>query len=178
MSLHLSAQASGDAEPRRQGILDDQDHDGAESAARGSLSGGAVVGLLGARGTVLIPGIGPVIAGGLLGSALGGIGGALTGMGVSKPDAEYYAHEFRGGRTPVTVDPGDRRTGAEQIVRDHHALRRRQPPGRLGDGARRRSHREFPQIPATGARGWILRLLSFVSAFAPFSSGRPTPCRK
>ena len=94
--------------------------------ASGSLTGGVVGGLLGALATVLIPGIGPVIAGGLLagivaGGAVGGIGGALTGMGVTKEDAEYYDQEFRGGRTLVTVDPGERRAEAEQIMRDHGA---------------------------------------------------------
>jgi len=101
-----------------------------KGAASGSLTGGVVGGLLGALATVLIPGIGPVIAGGLLagivagavtGGAIGGIGGALTGMGVSKEDAEYYDKEFRGGRTIVTVDPGDRRAEAERIMRDHGA---------------------------------------------------------
>ena len=99
-------------------------------AASGSLTGGVVGGLLGALATVLIPGIGPVIAGGLLagivagavaGGVVGGIGGALTGMGVTKEDAEYYDQEFRGGRTLVTVDPGDRRAEAEQIMRGHGA---------------------------------------------------------
>jgi TM2 domain-containing membrane protein YozV len=99
-------------------------------AASGSLTGGVVGGLLGALATVLIPGIGPVIAGGLLagivagavtGGAIGGIGGALTGMGVPKEDAEYYDKEFRGGRTIVTVNADGRRTEAEMILRDHGA---------------------------------------------------------
>lgn len=99
-------------------------------ASSGSLTGGVLGGLLGALATVLIPGIGPVIAGGLLagivagavtGGAIGGIGGALTGMGVEKQDAEYYDQEFRGGRTLVTVEPGDRRAEAVQILRDHGA---------------------------------------------------------
>jgi CBS domain-containing protein len=42
-------------------------------------------------------------------------------MGVMKEDAEYYDQEFRGGRTLVTVDPGDRRAEAEKIMRDHGA---------------------------------------------------------
>lgn len=101
-----------------------------KGAASGSITGGVVGGLLGALATALIPGIGPVIAGGLLagivagavtGGAIGGIGGALTGMGVSKEDAEYYDKEFRGGRTLVTVDAGDRRADAERIMRDHGA---------------------------------------------------------
>ena len=101
-----------------------------KGAAGGSLTGGVVGGVLGALATVLIPGIGPVLAGGLLagivagavtGGAIGGIGGALTGMGVPKQDADYYEKEFRGGRTLVAVDAGDRRTEAEQIMLDHGA---------------------------------------------------------
>ncbi|HEY8815854.1 MAG TPA: hypothetical protein VIP57_12220 [Candidatus Dormibacteraeota bacterium] len=101
-----------------------------KGAASGSLTGGAVGGLLGALAAVLIPGIGPVIAGGLLagivagavaGGTIGGVGGALTGLGVPKEDAEYYDKEFRGGRTLVTVDAGDRRMEAEKIMREHGA---------------------------------------------------------
>jgi len=101
-----------------------------KGAAGGSVTGGVVGGLLGALATALIPGIGPVIAGGLLagivagavaGGTIGGIGGALTGMGVAKEDAEYYDREFRGGRTLVTVDAGDRRAEAETIMREHGA---------------------------------------------------------
>lgn len=123
------------------------DHAGGalKGAARGSLSGGAVGGLLGALAAVLIPGIGPVIAGGLLagivagavaGGAVGGIGGALTGMGVSKQDAEYYDQEFRGGRTLVTVEPGDRRAEAEQIMRDHGAYDAANRPAVAGTNPR------------------------------------------
>ena len=113
-------------------VKDGAEHAGGalKGAAGGSLTGGVVGGLLGALATVLIPGIGPVIAGGLLagivagavtGGAIGGVGGALTGLGVSKEDAEYYDKEFRGGRTIVTVDAGDRRTEAEMIMREHGA---------------------------------------------------------
>jgi hypothetical protein len=62
-----------------------------------------------------------IVAGAVTGGTIGGIGGALTGMGVSKEDAEYYDREFRGGRTLVTVDAGDRRAEAETIMRDHGA---------------------------------------------------------
>ena len=101
-----------------------------KGAASGSVTGGVVGGVLGALATALIPGIGPVIAGGLLagvvagavaGGAIGGIAGALRGLGVSKEDADYYEQEFRGGRTLVTVDPGDRRAEAETIMREHGA---------------------------------------------------------
>jgi len=55
------------------------------------------------------------------GGAIGGLTGALTGMGVSKEDAAYYDQEFRSGRTLVTVDAGDRRAEAEAIMREHGA---------------------------------------------------------
>jgi hypothetical protein len=42
-------------------------------------------------------------------------------MGVSKVGAEYYDEEFRSGRTLVTVDAGDRRAEAEEIMRTHGA---------------------------------------------------------
>jgi hypothetical protein len=113
-------------------VKEGADHAGGalKGAAGGSLTGGVVGGLLGALATALIPGIGPVIAGGLLagivagavtGGAIGGVGGALTGLGVSKEDAAYYDREFRGGRTIVTVDAGDRRAEAEVILREHGA---------------------------------------------------------
>jgi TM2 domain-containing membrane protein YozV len=124
---HIGFAGHGDPVSKEAG-----DHAGGalKGAASGSLTGGVVGGLLGALATVLIPGIGPVIAGGMLagivagavaGGTVGGIGGALTGMGVSKEDAAYYDKEFRGGRTLVTVDAGDRRMEAEKIMREHGA---------------------------------------------------------
>jgi TM2 domain-containing membrane protein YozV len=124
---------AGHGEPTAQGAArEGADHAGGalKGAAGGSVTGGVVGGILGALATALIPGIGPVIAGGLLagvvagavaGGAIGGLTGALTGMGVSKEDAEYYEQEFRGGRTLVTVDAGNRRAEAEAIMREHGA---------------------------------------------------------
>ena len=95
-------------------------------ASRGSLTGGAVGGILGALAALLIPGIGPIIAGGMLagivggavaGGAVGGLGGALTGMDVPAEDATYYEREVGRGRSLVTVRPGDRRTEAIEILR-------------------------------------------------------------
>ena len=94
-------------------------------------------GLLVGIGALAIPGIGPVVAGGALatafgmgggtavagagiGAAAGGIVGALTSLGFSKDEAEYYDTGVREGRTLVTVHDDDGRaegifdeTGAE-----------------------------------------------------------------
>jgi hypothetical protein len=92
--------------------------------AAGGLGTGAVVGgIIGAAAALLIPGVGPVLAGGILapilgvgvtatgvaaagavaGAAAGGLIGALSGMGIPEEDARYYQGEFESGRTIVTV---------------------------------------------------------------------------
>ena len=95
-------------------------------ASRGSLTGGAVGGILGALAALIIPGIGPVIAGGMLagivagavaGGTVGGLAGLLHGMGVPDHEAAYYEGEFKGGKTIVTVNAGERRQEAEEILR-------------------------------------------------------------
>ena len=95
-------------------------------ASRGSLTGGAVGGILGALAALLIPGIGPIIAGGMLagivggavaGGAVGGLGGALRGLDVPAEQATYYEGEVGRGRSLVTVRPGNRRSEAVEILR-------------------------------------------------------------
>jgi heat induced stress protein YflT len=95
----------------------------AERAAVGAASGGVAGGIIGAAASLLIPGVGPAIAGGILaatlggvvvGAATGGIVGALTSMGVSEEEACYYQGEFEAGRTIVTVNA----PGQEQAVKD------------------------------------------------------------
>lgn len=60
----------------------------------------------------LIPGIGPVLAGGALmgilggaviGATAGGVLGGLAGMGIPEEEAQYYSSEFQAGRHLVTV---------------------------------------------------------------------------
>ena len=52
----------------------------AQGAAVGALSGGLVGGLIGLLGSLLVPGVGPIIVGGVLASTLTGAGiGAATG---------------------------------------------------------------------------------------------------
>ena len=97
-------------------------------AATGAVTGGMVGGLLGAAAAMLIPGIGPVMAGGILASSLGyaaagvavgGILGAMTGAGLSEEEAEFYQKEFNAGRAIVTVRSSDRDAEAVTILRRH-----------------------------------------------------------
>jgi len=98
----------------------------AEGAAAGAVAG-AGVGALWAMGIAagILPAIGPVVAGGLLGSillsaaggaAVAGIAGALIGLGIPEEEARYYEHEFRGGRTIVTVRANGRYNEAVDIL--------------------------------------------------------------
>ncbi len=98
--------------------------------ATGAVSGGVIGGVLGAGAALLIPGFGPVLAGGILASALGGaaigaaaggILGALTDVGVPENEARYYQSEFEAGRTIVTVRADGRQEKALEILRRYGA---------------------------------------------------------
>ncbi len=89
----------------------------AENAGKGSLIGGgigAIVGAIAAIGTsVLIPGLGLVIAGPLaaaltgagIGGATGGLIGALTGVGVPEDEAHRYKKDIEEGGMYVGFQP-------------------------------------------------------------------------
>jgi hypothetical protein len=94
-------------------VAEDTGAKAASGAATGAVAGGVLGGLTGLLvgiGALAIPGIGPVVAGGMLASAFGlGGGTAVAGAGIG------------GGRTLVTVDDEDGRaeglfdeTGAER----------------------------------------------------------------
>src|SRR5262245_51469050 len=114
------------------GIVNDPTHSHWEEgagigAAAGALTGTGL-GLAVAAG--LIPGVGPVIAGGTLaallasmgtGAAVGTVLGALVGMGVPEEEARYYEGEFNAGRTIVTVRADDRAPQAWEILSRHGA---------------------------------------------------------
>jgi hypothetical protein len=100
----------------------------AEGAAAGAVSGGMVGGLIGLLGSLLIPGVGPIVVGGVLASALtgagvgaatGGLIGALVGLGVPEPDAQHFDLGLRSGRTLITVDAGARTREALSILERH-----------------------------------------------------------
>lgn len=102
---------------------------GSSEAARagtGAVAGGALGGILGAAAALLIPGVGPIIAGGILGATVGGVVigaaaggliGALTKIGVPEEEAHYYNQEFEAGRTIVTVKAPERSEEARAILR-------------------------------------------------------------
>jgi uncharacterized protein (TIGR02271 family) len=100
----------------------------AEGATAGAIGGGVlggVIGLLAGVGALVIPGIGPIIAGGTLastlagagiGAAAGGLLGALVGMGVPEEDARHFDQGFRAGGTLVTVNAGNRIEDAQTCL--------------------------------------------------------------
>jgi hypothetical protein len=102
--------------------------DDASGAATGASVGavaGAGTGLLTAMGVMAIPGLGPLVAAGVLattlagaatGAAAGGILGALTDYGVSEEDAHVYSEGVRRGGTLVSVRVGDE--ARAQMARD------------------------------------------------------------
>jgi hypothetical protein len=100
----------------------------AKGAVAGAVTGGVVGGVLAAAAALMIPGVGPVVAGGVLasffggaiaGTAVGGILGALTGLGVSEEEAQFYEKHFSEGKAIVAVKPGTRAAEAGDILRRH-----------------------------------------------------------
>ena len=77
-----------------------------KGAVAGAVTGGVIGGVLAAAVSLLIPGVGPIVAGGVLaasfgfaiaGTAVGGILGAMAGLGVSEEEAKFYEREFNEG---------------------------------------------------------------------------------
>jgi hypothetical protein len=123
-------------------LLADTGGDAAEGAAKGAVSGGLVGGLVGLLGSLLIPGLGPVLAGGVLASTLAGIGvgavtgglvGALIGLGVPEEDALHFERGFREGGTLVTVDARSRTAEALAILSRHEVDLGPSGPARYAD---------------------------------------------
>ncbi|HXV99137.1 MAG TPA: hypothetical protein VEC93_12005, partial [Anaerolineae bacterium] len=124
--------------------LDDDEHvDAGEGAAVGAVGGatvGGLTGLLMGIGAIAIPGIGPVLAAGALGTALasalagagvgaaagavtGGIVGALMDVGIPEEDAHFYAEGVKRGNVLVTVHADDTRASiAAGIMRQAGAV--------------------------------------------------------
>jgi hypothetical protein len=119
-------------------MVEDTGTHAAEGAAAGAVGGGLLGGLLGwlvGIGALAIPGVGPVVAGGALatalgvaggtaaagagiGAAAGGLVGALVGLGIPEEEARYFEEGFRTGHTLVTVNAGaGRATEAVDILR-------------------------------------------------------------
>jgi len=97
-----------------------------KGAVTGAVTGAVAGGLTAAAVTALIPGVGPVLAAGTLamligyagaGAAIGGIFGALTGLGVSEAEARYFETAFNEGKAIVAVKPGTRASEAAELLR-------------------------------------------------------------
>jgi hypothetical protein len=95
------------------------------------MMGTAIGTLLGASGALLLPGIGPVIAGGALlgplagaavGATAGAVVGSLIGMGLSEGEATYYERQLELGRTVVTVSVQGRYREAKAVLERHGAF--------------------------------------------------------
>ena len=86
---------------------------------------GGVVGLLVGVRALAIPGVGPVIVGGTLASALAGAGiaaaggliGALVTMGVPEDNASYFQTGLREGSVLLAATAGSRGREAREILR-------------------------------------------------------------
>jgi hypothetical protein len=109
-------------------LMDSTSSNAAAGAAKGAVSGGVVGGLIGLLGSLLVPGVGPIIVGGVLastlagagiGAATGGLIGALIGLGVPEEDARHFDQGIRSGGTLVTVDAGAQTGDALAILQRH-----------------------------------------------------------
>jgi hypothetical protein len=96
--------------------------------ARGMATGGMLGGILAAAIAFFIPGMGPLLAGGILaaffggalaGTAIGGIVGAFQAIGVPEEHAVRYERHLHAGRAIVAVRAGQRLAEAEQILLRH-----------------------------------------------------------
>jgi uncharacterized membrane protein len=116
-------------------LVDDEVSNTATGATAGAFVGGGG-GLLAALGLIAIPGIGPLVAAGVLattlvgaagGSVVGGLIGALTNAGVSEEDAHVYSEGVRRGSSLVTVRADDARASkADAILNTHKPVDVRQ----------------------------------------------------
>jgi hypothetical protein len=93
--------------------------------AAGAVAGGVLGGVAGAAVALLIPGLGPAIAGGILATLGGATLGAATGslivmlahLGVPEEEAHAYDRAFQDGRTIVIVQADERPQEAFTILK-------------------------------------------------------------
>ena len=106
-----------------------------EGATAGGVTGlgvGAAVGWLAGIGALAIPGVGPFIAAGpimaalggaAVGTAAGGVIGALVGMGMPEFEAKRYDEKIKHGNILISVhtEDGKQRDAAKDIFKRHNA---------------------------------------------------------
>ena len=109
-------------------ITDEEGTKDGRGAVAGMATGAGLGAILGAAAAMLLPGVGPVVAAGVLttalggaiaGTAIGGIFGAMTGLGVSEDEARFYEKEFQSGKAIVAVRAFSRVSDALEILRRH-----------------------------------------------------------
>ena len=128
-------------------LADASDTTPAKGAAAGAVTGGLVGGIIGLLGSLLVPGLGPIVVGGVLESVLVGAGaGAATGGIIGALVGGRHARD--GGRW----GPGERR-------RAHSRIAQRRSRAHLGacvDAGRehiRDPHHRTAAVPGPGLRG-------------------------
>ena len=106
-----------------------------EGATTGGIAGlgvGATLGWLAGIGALAIPGVGPFIAAGpimaalggaAVGTAAGGVVGALVGMGIPEFEAKRYDAKVREGNILISVhtEDGKQRDAAKDVFKRNHA---------------------------------------------------------
>jgi len=101
-------------------VVEDYGTRSGETAVAGGIVGGTAGALMAATGALIIPGLGPFIAGGIIATVLGAAGGALMGgligLGIPEEEATYYQEQVGLGRALVTVDPQGRDDEAQAIL--------------------------------------------------------------
>lgn len=127
-AVSQSQVVKGDASESDASTEDRLEHEEHESTVAGGIVGGA----LGATAAaLLLPGIGFVVAGGMVATALGGYAlgsaagsffGTLTEIGIPHADARRYEHEVKEGRTIVTVRDTSKQQEAVDILRQQGAV--------------------------------------------------------
>lgn len=117
---------ASNAEDRTSEVTDDDDS--SEGAATGATIGGvagAGAGLLASLGVLAIPGLGPLVAAGVLATTLttaaggalaGGLVGSLVDYGMSEDEAHLYAEGVRRGGTLVTVRADEERAARARSI--------------------------------------------------------------
>ncbi len=106
------------------------EHEVEKGTNTGMVAGGVVGGLAGAAVSLLIPGLGLALAGGILatvggaavGAAAGGLIGSLVEIGIPEEEARHYNDEVYSGRTIVIVQADDNPIEAFRILKQDHAL--------------------------------------------------------
>lgn len=128
ISPDTSAVAESETTPNAETSTDEREV--RSSIITGGITGGVIGGLLGAASALLIPGIGPAIAGGIViaavgGAAIGGVSGSFldtfVGLGIPREQAHHYKQELQAGRTIVTVKAEERAQDALDILQRNGA---------------------------------------------------------